>query len=161
MITNLRVGIGYDIHKIVSNRPLILGGVEIASDFGLDGHSDADVIIHAIMDALLGAIGFNDIGVVFPNTDNKFKNIKSTKLLEMIKKFLDEHKWKVINIDVTLIAEKPKIAPYVIDMKKNISQILEINLETVNIKATTNESLGALGRLEGMAAYAVALVYKS
>ena len=159
-ILNLRTGIGYDTHKIKNGRPLMLCGVKIPCDFGLDGHSDADVMIHALMDALLGAAGLFDIGYYFPNTDNNFKNISSMKLLEKVKGLLADNNFKIINVDMVLISEKPKISPHVVTMKLNIAGALQIDSGAVGIKATTNEKLGHLGRCEGMAAYASALIYR-
>jgi 2-C-methyl-D-erythritol 2,4-cyclodiphosphate synthase len=159
-ILNLRTGIGYDTHKIKAGRPLMLCGVKVPCDFGLDGHSDADVMIHALMDALLGAAGLFDIGYYFPNTDNNFKNISSLKLLEKVKGLLADNNFKIINVDMVLISEKPKISPHVVEMKEKISRALQIDPQTVGIKATTNEKMGHLGRGEGMAAYATALIYK-
>ncbi len=159
-ILNLRTGIGYDVHKTKSGRPLVLCGVEIASSFGLEGHSDADVMVHALMDALLGAAGLFDIGYYFPDTDNNFKNISSMKLLEKVKGLLADNNFKIINIDIVLISEKPRISPYVVQMKENIASALQIEPSAAGIKATTNEKLGYLGRNEGMAAYASVLIYK-
>jgi len=159
-IFNLRTGIGYDTHKIKAGRPLVLCGVEMKSDFGLDGHSDADVMIHALMDALLGAAGLFDIGYYFPTTDNNFKGISSVKLLIKVRNLLADNDFSVINVDMALISEKPKIMPYVSQMKRNIAEALEINPSNVGVKATTNERMGHIGRGEGMAAYATALVYK-
>ena len=159
-ILNLRTGIGYDTHKIKAGRPLVLCGVRVPSDFGLEGHSDADVMIHALMDALLGAAGLFDIGYYFPNTDNNFKNISSMKLLEKVKGLLADKNYIIINVDMVLISEKPKISPHVSAMKENISRALQIDGSAVGVKATTNEKMGHLGRAEGMAAYASALIYK-
>jgi 2-C-methyl-D-erythritol 2,4-cyclodiphosphate synthase len=154
----MRVGFGYDVHPFVSGRPLILGGIQIPYLFGLMGHSDADVLIHAICDALLGAIAEGDIGRHFPDTDPQYRDIKSTLLL---KKVLDKVKGKgfhPINIDATLVTQKPKLSDNIPRMVKEIANVLEIGAERVNVKATTTEGLGFTGREEGIAAYAVALV---
>ncbi len=153
-----RVGIGYDVHRLVAGRRLILGGVEIPSKLGLDGHSDADVLLHAIMDALLGAAGLHDIGHHFPNTDARWKDASSLVLLAAVRELIAEKNWCVENIDSTLIAESPKIGPYLDRMRERIAAVLQIAPDAVGIKATTHETLGALGRGEGMAAMAVALV---
>lgn len=154
----VRCGTGYDVHRLAAHRKLILGGIEIPSDRGLDGHSDADVLCHAIADALLGAIGETDIGHHFPNTDESIRGISSLKILEKVNTLLNRKNAKPINIDATLIAEAPKIAPHIPNMRQNIATALNLNSSRVSIKATTNEGLGALGRGEGMAAIAVATV---
>ncbi len=154
-------GFGYDVHKLKKGRKLILGGVEIASPKGLDGHSDADVLIHALMDALLGAAGLSDIGHFFPNTDPKYKGISSILLLEEVCKELKKRKFSINNIDMTLIAETPKIYPFIEEMKSNISKATKLNKARIAIKATTNEKIGFIGRGEGMAAMAVASIKKS
>jgi 2-C-methyl-D-erythritol 2,4-cyclodiphosphate synthase len=154
----VRCGTGYDVHRLAPHRKLILGGIEIPSDRGLDGHSDADVLCHAIADALLGAIGETDIGHHFPNTDESIRGLSSLKILEKVNTLLNRHNAKPINIDATLIAEAPKIAPHIPNMRQNIATALNLNSSRVSIKATTNEGLGALGRGEGMAAIAVATV---
>ena len=153
-----RSGIGYDVHRLIESRPLILGGVEIASEKGLDGHSDADVLSHAIADALLGAVGLPDIGHFFPPTDESIKGISSLEILSRVAFELNELGAVIVNLDSTLIAEKPKILPYADEMKEKISQSLGIDPKLIGIKATTNEQLGFLGREEGMAAMAVASV---
>ena len=155
---NFRTGFGYDVHKLSENRKLIIGGVEIEHEFGLEGHSDADVLLHSICDALLGAGGFRDIGHQFPNTDMKFKDISSLLLLEESYMLLKKEGWKVSNTDSVIILEEPKIYKYSGEMKKNISQIIET--ENVSIKATTSEGLGFVGRKEGCAAYTSVLIYK-
>lgn len=160
-IPNIRTGIGYDVHQITSGRKLILCGVEIPCTFGLSGHSDADVITHALMDSLLGAAGLFDIGYYFPPNDQNFKDISSLKLLTRVKKLLLDNNYQVGNVDMILISEKPKISPYIIDMKKNLSEILQIETTRIGIKATTNEKMGFVGRLEGMAALATSLIYKN
>lgn len=157
----MRVGIGYDVHKLVKGRKLFLGGVQIPYPTGLKGHSDADIIIHAICDAVLGAASLGDIGKHFPNTDPHYKDISSLKLLSEVKELLEKAGYKVINIDTMLIAEEPKVSPYIETMKKNIASALHINAGCISIKATTNEGMGSIGRKEGMAAYAITLVEKS
>ncbi|MEA3189031.1 MAG: 2-C-methyl-D-erythritol 2,4-cyclodiphosphate synthase [Chthoniobacter sp.] len=152
------VGIGYDVHRLVPGRRLILGGVEIAHTLGLDGHSDADVLLHAIADALLGAIGENDIGHHFPNTDESIRGISSLEILKRVAAILTSRNTRIINIDATLIAEAPKIGPHIAAMREKIATSLQVPAERVGIKATTNELLGFLGRGEGIAAMAVASV---
>ncbi|MBC7319621.1 2-C-methyl-D-erythritol 2,4-cyclodiphosphate synthase [bacterium] len=152
----MRVGIGYDVHPIVKGRKLFLGGIEIPSEFGLYGHSDADVLIHAISDAILGAVGLPDIGYFFPNIP-EYKDISSCVILEEVKRKIDKE-YTIVNIDSVIIAEKPKIIPYVDMMKKKLASILEINPGAIGIKATTNEKLGFIGREEGIVAIAVVLV---
>lgn len=151
-------GIGYDAHRLAAGRKLILGGVEIPHERGLDGHSDADVLSHAIADALLGAIGEGDIGHHFPNTDETIRGISSLEILERVQKLLERKNARAVNVDGTLLAEAPKIAPHIPAMKKKIAQALALDESHVSIKATTNEGLGAIGRGEGMAAMAVATV---
>lgn len=154
----VHVGIGYDVHQLVAGRKLILGGVEIPHETGLDGHSDADVLMHAICDALLGAMGETDIGHFFPNTDPRWKNVASKVFLEEAARQAVFHGGKIVNVDATLVIQRPKIAPHLHAMKLNISQALGINPKRVGIKATTNETLGFIGREEGIAAMAVASV---
>jgi 2-C-methyl-D-erythritol 2,4-cyclodiphosphate synthase len=160
MVPPFRVGMGFDVHRLVRGRELWLGGVRIESEFGCEGHSDADVLLHAICDALLGAAGLRDIGFHFPNTDADFKNIDSKILLENVVKLLAEKNWSVGNIDATLAMEKPKINPHVPAMVKTIAAILKVEESCVSIKATTNELLGYVGREEGANAWAVAMIYK-
>lgn len=155
-----RVGTGFDVHQLVSGRPLILGGVEIPFEKGLLGHSDADVLIHALMDAMLGAAALGDIGQHFPDTDEQYKGISSKELLKAVKKLIDDEFYKISNIDITLMAQRPKIKSYIGDMIKGIAQILEIDESRVNIKGTTTEKLGFVGREEGIAAQAVCLLYR-
>ena len=157
-MTNLRIGHGYDVHRLVENRPLILGGVTIPFDKGLLGHSDADVLTHAIMDALLGAAGAEDIGSLFPDSDSKFLDISSILLLKKVSEKLQLSHIQVVNIDATLIAQAPKLAPYREAMRRNIASALEISPDQIGIKATTEEHLGFTGDGSGMAAHAVALV---
>ncbi len=152
------VGIGYDVHALVAGRKLVLGGVEIPHAKGLEGHSDADVLIHAICDAVLGALGENDIGHFFPNTDPRWQDAPSKTFLVEIARQVSLHEGQVVNVDATIIAQQPKLAPYVPAMKENIALALGVSLERVGIKATTNEHLGFLGRGEGIAALAVASV---
>lgn len=154
----MRIGIGYDVHRLAENRKLILGGVEIPFEKGLLGHSDADVLLHAICDALLGAAALGDIGRHFPDSSDEFKDIDSLILLERVGKLLKERSYKIVNIDSTIIAQRPKLAPYINDMVANIVGVLEINPEHVNVKATTTEGLGWEGRAEGIAAQAVVLI---
>ncbi|CAN5534760.1 2-C-methyl-D-erythritol 2,4-cyclodiphosphate synthase [soil metagenome] len=153
-----RCGIGYDAHRLVAGRKLILGGVEIPHSLGLEGHSDADVLSHAIADALLGAIGGSDIGHHFPNTDEAIRGISSIAILERVGIVLRDADATPTNVDATLIAEAPKIAPYIPAMRENIARALQLEENRVSIKATTNEGLGTIGRGEGMAAMAVASV---
>ena len=161
MSPQTRIGFGYDIHPLLEGRPLMLGGVSIPSPRGLDGHSDADVLLHALCDALLGAAGLPDIGHLFPNTDPAYKNISSLVLLRHVAARLTEGGFTVSNVDMTLIAEAPKIAPYVELMRQTIAEALALDPSRVGIKATTNEGLGSLGRGEGMAAHAVALLLEA
>jgi 2-C-methyl-D-erythritol 4-phosphate cytidylyltransferase / 2-C-methyl-D-erythritol 2,4-cyclodiphosphate synthase len=156
----IRIGQGYDIHRFDASRPLILGGVRIRETGGLLGHSDADVLVHAVMDALLGAAGLPDIGHWFPDTDPQFAGISSMLLLERVSNILKEHGYSVGNIDSTILAEEPKMAPHIEAMRQNLADILHISPARINIKATTNETLGAIGRKEGIAAMASALVCK-
>lgn len=158
--TEHRVGSGYDVHPLANGRKLILGGVEIPFEKGLDGHSDADVLIHAIMDSLLGAAGLKDIGTYFPDTDKAFKNISSLVLLEKVRQILVENSCRIINVDATLMAQRPKIKPYVAKMVANIAKALQIDKLSVSVKATTTEHLGFVGQEEGMAAQAAAMVLK-
>jgi len=154
----IRCGNGYDAHRLAPGRKLILGGVEIPHDRGLDGHSDADVLCHAIADALLGAIGESDIGHHFPNTDESIRGISSLEILERVSALLQQKNARAVNVDATLIAEAPKIAPHIPAMREKIAAALHLESSRIGIKATTNEGLGAIGRGEGMAAMAVATV---
>jgi 2-C-methyl-D-erythritol 2,4-cyclodiphosphate synthase len=153
-----RSGIGYDVHRLAEGRKLILGGVEIAHSRGLEGHSDADVLSHAIADALLGAVGAGDIGQHFPNTDESIRGISSIEILKHVSKLLAENKARALHVDATIIAEEPKIAPHVLAMRQKIADAIGVNESNVSLKATTNEKLGAIGRGEGIAAMAVATV---
>ena len=154
----MRIGIGYDVHALVEGRDLILGGVKLEHTMGLQGHSDADVLVHAIMDAMLGAAALGDIGRHFPDTDNSFKNIDSMLLLDRVNCLINEKGYKVNNIDAVIIAQKPKLAPYIDTMKVNIANKLGIDAECVNVKATTTEKLGFEGRCEGISAQAVCTI---
>jgi 2-C-methyl-D-erythritol 2,4-cyclodiphosphate synthase len=156
----MRIGIGFDAHRFVKGRPLILGGVEIPFHLGLEGHSDADVIIHAIIDAILGAISAGDIGKHFPDTDEEYKDISSLILLSRVANILSNSKFQVGNIDAVTLLEEPKISPYRDEMRGKIAKILRIEKDKVSIKASTTEGLGFTGRAEGIAAYAVVLVEK-
>ena len=156
----MRVGFGYDIHQLKAGRPCILGGVQIESELGPDGHSDADVLIHALMDAMLGAAGLRDIGYYFPPEDDQYKGISSMLLLEKVNSLLKERGLQAYNIDIMVISETPKLKPHIDSMKANLQSVLEIPLDRISIKATTNEMLGAIGRREGIATQAVVSVYE-
>jgi 2-C-methyl-D-erythritol 2,4-cyclodiphosphate synthase len=155
---DFRIGQGYDVHKLVLDRDLYLCGVKIPHSLGLLGHSDADVALHALCDALLGAASLGDIGRHFPDSDPKYKGISSILLLENVVKKLNEDRWKTVNADITIIAQKPKLLPYIEDMRKNVAHALLIDISRVNVKATTTEKLGFEGREEGIAASAVVLI---
>ncbi|NCS10243.1 MAG: 2-C-methyl-D-erythritol 2,4-cyclodiphosphate synthase [Microcystis aeruginosa BS13-10] len=157
---NIRIGNGYDIHRLVTGRPLILGGVEIAHTVGLLGHSDADVLTHAIMDAMLGALSLGDIGHYFPPTDPQWQGANSLKLLEQVNQLIIDKGWHINNIDSVIVAEKPKMKSHLSAMRTKLAETLNINPEQVGIKATTNEQLGPVGREEGIAVYAVVLLVK-
>ena len=159
-MTGLRIGHGYDVHRLVDGRPLILGGVTIPWERGLDGHSDADVLVHAVMDALLGAAALGDIGQLFPDSDERYRGISSILLLEQVQEELRRHRYRVVNIDATLIAQAPKIGPYREMMRRKIAEALKLTVEQVNVKATTEEHLGFTGQGQGMAAHAVVLLEK-
>jgi len=156
-----RIGFGYDVHPLVANRPLILGGVHIPYDKGCQGHSDADVLIHAICDALLGAAALGDIGLHFPNTDSRFQNISSVYLLEAVVNMLSNAGYTIGNIDATLSLEAPKVNPHVAQMRKLLCPVLKISEDSLSVKATTNEAMGYVGRGEGINAYAIAMIFKS
>ncbi|MDX8396623.1 MAG: 2-C-methyl-D-erythritol 2,4-cyclodiphosphate synthase [Mariprofundaceae bacterium] len=156
----MRIGQGFDVHAFAEGRKLILGGVEIPYELGLAGHSDADVLIHAICDALLGAAGLGDIGHHFPDDDPKYAGIDSSILLKDVMKSLTDRGFKVGNIDATVIAQKPKLAPYIAQMRERLSELMGLDVENMNIKATTTEKLGFTGRGEGIAAQAVVLINK-
>ena len=153
-----RIGNGYDVHRLIKGRKLILGGVDIPHGLGLDGHSDADVLCHALCDSLLGACGAGDLGKYFPDTDNKWKGVSSLVLLEKSGELVAERGFQISNIDTTIVAQQPKIGPHIESMTTNISETLKIDPTQINIKATTTEGLGFTGREEGIAAYAVALL---
>ncbi len=155
---NLRIGHGYDVHRLVEGRKCILGGVEIAHETGLLGHSDADVLVHAVMDALLGAAALGDIGKLFPDTDPQWKGADSLELLRKVRARLEEAGWQVGNIDATIIAQTPRMAPHIETMRQNIAAALDIAVGQVNVKATTEEKLGFTGAKEGIAAHAVCLL---
>jgi 2-C-methyl-D-erythritol 2,4-cyclodiphosphate synthase len=154
----MRVGFGYDVHALVTGRPLFLGGIEIPYPYGLQGHSDADVLLHAICDALLGAIGEGDIGKHFPNTDPQYRDIRSAVLLREVLNEAKKKGFQVVNIDATIVAERPKLSDVIPRMVEEISKVLEIQPARINVKATTSEGLGFTGRGEGIAAYAIVLV---
>jgi 2-C-methyl-D-erythritol 2,4-cyclodiphosphate synthase len=155
---NIRIGNGYDIHCLVPDRPLILGGVNIPHELGLLGHSDADVLTHAIMDAMLGALSLGDIGLYFPPTDPKWKGADSMVLLAQVNGLILDKGWEIGNIDSVVVAERPKLKPHISKMRDRLAEVLELQPDKIGIKATTNEKLGPVGREEGIAAYAVVLL---
>ena len=157
-MSNLRIGHGYDVHRLTEGRKLILGGVEIPHTQGLLGHSDADVLIHAVMDSLLGALALGDIGKHFPDSSSEYKGISSIELLKRVNELIKEKNAEVINLDATLLLQKPKVAPYIEKMRENIASALGIEKEQVSVKATTEEGLGFTGKEEGVAAHSVALL---
>ena len=157
-MTKLRVGHGYDVHRLVEGRALILGGVTVPFDRGLLGHSDADVLTHAVMDALLGAAALGDIGKLFPDSDAAYAGADSIALLERVTALLREHGWQVGNVDATVVAQAPKLAPYIPEMRRRLAEAMGLDVDCVSVKATTEERLGFTGRGEGMAAHAVALI---
>jgi 2-C-methyl-D-erythritol 2,4-cyclodiphosphate synthase len=157
---NIRIGNGYDIHQLVPDRPLILGGVKIPHSLGLLGHSDADVLTHAIMDALLGALGLGDIGHYFPPSDPKWEGADSILLLTQVLSIIQAQGWLIGNIDSTIVAEQPKLKPHLKSMRSSLAKAMAIDLDQVSIKATTNEKLGPVGREEGICAYAIALLVR-
>ncbi len=156
----MRFGIGYDIHQLAQNRPLIIGGVKIDFELGLMGHSDADVLVHAIIDALLGSLALGDIGTHFPDNDDKFKNIDSLKLLKEVQNLIENEGYKINNIDSNIIAQKPKMAPHIEQMRKNIASVLNIELNQISIKAKTNEHQDSVGNLMSIVSNAVVSVIK-
>lgn len=160
VMPQFRIGCGYDVHKLAEDRKLIIGGVEVPYEKGLLGHSDADVALHALMDALLGAAAMGDIGKHFPDTDERFKGADSMQLTLHVKKLLQEAGWQVNNVDVTIIAQRPKLAGYIAAMRTNVAKVLDVAESVVNVKATTTEKLGFTGRGEGIAAEAVASIVK-
>ena len=157
-MTKLRVGHGYDVHRLVEGRALILGGVTVPFDRGLLGHSDADVLTHAVMDALLGAAALGDIGKLFPDSDAAYAGANSIALLERVTALLREHGWQVGNVDATVVAQAPKLAPYIPEMRRRLAEAMGLDVDCVSVKATTEERLGFTGSGEGMAAHAVALI---
>ncbi|EQK46594.1 MULTISPECIES: 2-C-methyl-D-erythritol 2,4-cyclodiphosphate synthase [Paraclostridium] len=154
----MRVGMGYDVHKLVENRKLILGGVEIEHEKGLLGHSDADVLLHAIMDSILGALALGDIGKHFPDTDEKYKGADSMKLLEHVYNLIKEKGYAIGNLDATIIAQAPKMAPHIQKMRENIARVLNTDINNVNVKATTEEGLGFTGNKEGISSQSICLL---
>ena len=160
-MTKLRVGHGYDVHRLTEGRALILGGVTVPFDRGLLGHSDADVLTHAVMDALLGAAALGDIGKLFPDSDAAYAGADSIALLERVTALLREHGWQVGNVDATVVAQAPKLAPYIPDMRRHLAEAMGLDVDCVSVKATTEERLGFTGSGEGMAAHAVALIERS
>lgn len=156
----MRIGMGYDVHKLVEDRDLILGGVKIPYSLGLLGHSDADVLLHAIMDSLLGAAALGDIGKHFPDSDDRYKGISSIELLKYVGSLLKENDWLIENIDSTIIAQKPKMAPHIENMRKNISEALNIDIGQINVKATTEEGLGFTGEGKGISSQSICLLTK-
>ena len=156
----MRIGHGYDVHRLVSGRDLILGGEKIPHSQGLDGHSDADVLVHAIMDAILGAMALGDIGRHFPDSSDEFKGISSIILLERVRDIMKSNGYSFINLDSTLIMQAPKVAPFIEEMRQNISRALKVDVSLVNVKATTEEHLGFTGRREGVSSHAVVLLQK-
>jgi 2-C-methyl-D-erythritol 2,4-cyclodiphosphate synthase len=153
-----RIGFGYDVHRMVEGRPLVLGGVEIPSDLGLEGHSDADVLIHAIVDALLGAAALGDIGAHFPDTDAEWQDADSRIFLESARKLIRQAGFEICNIDSTVVVEKPRLRPHILAIRSNIADVLGLDISAVSVKATTNERLGFIGEREGAAAYAVCAI---
>lgn len=157
----IRIGHGYDVHKLVEGRKLILGGVEIENNgIGLLGHSDADVLLHAVSDALLGAAAYGDIGKHFPDTDEKYKNADSLKLLKCVYEILKENGYHIVNLDATVLAQAPKLAPHIVKMRENIAEALDLDVDFVSVKATTEEGLGFTGAKQGIAAHCVCLIEK-
>lgn len=154
----MRIGHGYDVHRLTEGRKLILGGVEIPFERGLDGHSDADVLVHALMDALLGAAGERDIGVLFPDTDERYRGVSSLLLLEAVMRLLREKRLRVGNADVTVLAQRPKLKDHIPQMRENLARIMELPVDRINVKATTEEGLGFTGSGEGIACHAVCLL---
>ena len=160
-MSNIRIGHGYDVHRLVHDRNLILGGVNIPHEKGLLGHSDADVLLHAICDSLLGAMAMGDIGKHFPDTDEKYKNIDSSILLSLTQELVHEKGWQIGNIDATVIAQAPRLSPYIQQMRENIANTLNLPLDSVSVKATTEEHLGFTGEGLGIAAHAVCLLFRA
>ncbi len=157
----IRIGHGYDVHRLAENRKLIIGGIEIPHDKGLDGHSDADVLVHAIMDSMLGALALGDIGKHFPDNDPEYKGADSIKLLEKVNEIINKEGFYVVNIDSTILAQAPKLAPYINDMRKKIADTLKTDISNISVKATTEEKLGFTGEKLGIAAHSVCLLEKN
>ncbi len=157
-MSNRRIGIGYDVHRLATDRPLVLGGVTVPFELGLLGHSDADVLTHAICDALLGAAGLGDIGIHFPDSDERYRGISSLRLLEEVVRFVREAGYAPVNVDTTVVAERPKLTPHLPAMKEALGGVLGLSADRIGLKATTSEGLGALGRGDGIAAVAVCLI---
>ena len=155
-----RIGFGYDVHRLVEGRPLMLGGVEIPYPFGLEGHSDADVLTHAVIDAIIGALGAGDIGQHFPDTDPKYKGVSSISMLRTVMNLIKDDGYRLNNLDTTITAQAPKLAPHLSNMRERLAQTLEASVSQINIKATTSEGLGFCGRREGMEAFAVVSLVK-
>jgi 2-C-methyl-D-erythritol 2,4-cyclodiphosphate synthase len=160
-LTPFRIGFGFDVHQLVKGRKCILGGIVIPHHSGPKGHSDADVLIHALCDALLGAAGLRDIGFHFPDTDVQYKNIDSTLLLAKVCEIISEKKYEIANIDCTIVLEQPKINPYIDAIKRRLSSVIKIGVDDISIKATTNEKMGFIGKEKGVAAYAICLISKT
>lgn len=156
----MRIGLGYDVHKLIEGRPLIIGGENVPHEKGLLGHSDADVLIHAIMDGILGALALGDIGKHFPDTDDEYKGADSMKLLKHVNDLIESKGYEINNIDSIIIAQSPKMAPYIENMRKNIADVLNTDIENISVKATTEEGLGFTGRKEGIAAQSICLLNK-
>ena len=157
----MRIGLGYDVHRLVPERDLILGGVKIPHELGLLGHSDADVLVHAVMDSLLGAAALGDIGKHFPDTDEKYKGISSIKLLKHVGQLLYKNNYSINNIDATIIAQKPKMAPHILNMRQNIADALNIDIDKINVKATTEEGLGFTGECLGISSQSICLLIQT
>jgi 2-C-methyl-D-erythritol 2,4-cyclodiphosphate synthase len=156
----LKIGLGFDTHRLASERKLIIGGIQIPSPFGCEGHSDADVLIHAICDALLGAANLRDIGYHFPDTDNRYKNIDSAILLQETGRMIQEKQWKIESMDATVVIEQPKLSPYIPQMQEKLARILQLETDCISIKAKTSERIGFIGREEGISAYSIVLLSK-
>ncbi len=156
----IKSGIGYDVHKLVKGKRLVLGGIEVPYEYGLEGHSDADVLIHSVIDAIIGALGKGDIGLHFPDTDPQYKDINSMFLLKEVFSWMKADGYVINNIDSVIIAQRPKLSPYIPEMRKNIANVLEVYIESINIKATTTEGLGFCGRGEGIAALSIVTLIK-
>ena len=157
----IRIGFGYDAHRLVKDRPLIIGGIRIPHDLGLAGHSDADVLIHAIIDGILGALAMGDIGKHFPDNDPAYKDINSVIMLENVMEWIKQDGYRINNVDNTIVAERPELAPHILKMKERLSGVLEIRTDHINIKATTTEGMGFCGRQEGIAAFSIVSLIKS